>query len=393
MHIKTFLLFFCAIQTSLANNSTSIVNNNVALANNSNIKKSEINAQPPESKVIGEIEQKKSQIVEGEKKQRKALLALYQLNQKLKNIVKDKSKIQNEIDELKIHLDETNRNISELQIVIKKQKANLANRLRAISKMKGSQLMGFLLSSASASDLERNLKILALIAQHDQQQIKEFQSNNHQKIIEKQKLNERLGKLTEKNKDLEVKESRYKGDQATKQLLVERLKKSRLFNLQQISSLREKTKEMNIEDSSLLDSILMPSFYEQRGLLPKPVDGEMVARFGIEKDESYQVQVINKGIYFSVPEGSAVRSVFDGEVSFLGNIPGFGLTVIVDHGDHFYTVYGSNKKTDVEIGQKIKKHQVIAASGIDLKMNKPGTYFEVRHFSEPDDPQKWMKGY
>ncbi len=320
------------------------------------------------------------------------LWILYQLNSKLKKIVKEKSKTQEAIAELQAHLDETNKNIAELEATIKKQKTNLTNRLRGISKMKGSQLMGFLLSSSSASDLERNLKILSLVIQHDQAQIKDFQLNNHQQTIEKQKLSERINHLNEKNDELLTKEAQYKKDQSLKQNLVTKLKSSRLFALQQISVLRKKTDEMHLDDYSLLDPLLKPSFYEQKGFLLKPVDGTQVVRFGLEKDSEHQVQTLNKGIHFSVPEGSAVRAVFEGEVTFSGILPGFGPTVIVDHGDHFYTVYGSNKKLDVDVGQQIKKHQVIAYSGIDMKISSPGTYFEVRHFSEPDDPQKWMKG-
>ena len=52
----------------------------------------------------------------------------------------------------------------------------------------------------------------------------------------------------------------------------------------------------------------------------------------------------------------------------------------------------NNKKIDVGEGQQITQHQMIAQSGIDTKTDLPGIYFEIRHFSEPDDPQKWMKG-
>lgn len=346
----------------------------------------------PSQKLITELETKKKHLEQDEIKQKKALDVLLRLNSKIKSIVKNKSKIQNSINDLQAHLDETNRNISELETIISKQKSLLAERLRAISKMSASQIMGFLLSSSSASDLERNLKILGLVAQRDQKTIKEFQANNRSREVERNKLTERMKTLQDKNLELSQQEYLFIHQQDMKTDLVNTLRKNRLFNLKKISELRQKTQNLNLEDNGVLDTLFKPSFYEQKGHLVQPVEGKVTHRFGLEKDQSHPIQVQYKGVHLSTAEGSPVKSVFEGEISFAGILPGFGPTVIVDHGDHFYTVYGNNKKIDVSEGQKIQKHQVIAHSGFDFHTDEPGIYFEIRHFSEPDDPQKWMKG-
>lgn len=348
---------------------------------------------PPENQsVVEELEKKKKRLEQDEIKQKKALDVLYRLNKKIKSLVKNKSKIQNSINELQVHLDETNKNIVDLEIILRKQKSLLAERLRVISKLGASQLTGFLLSSSSSADLERNLKILGLVIQKDQRSIKEYQSNTRALEVEKSHLTERLKVLQSKNEELNQQEYVFTREQDLKIGLVNTLKKNRLFNLQKITELRKKTVDLNIEDNGILDSLLKPSFYEQKGHLATPVEGKVVHAFGLEKDQVHPIQLQYRGVHFSTPEGSPVKSVFEGEISFVGNLPGFGPTVIVDHGDHFYTVYGNNKKIDVNEGEKIQKHQIIAQSGIDAHTNEPGIYFEIRHFSEADDPQKWMKG-
>ncbi len=346
----------------------------------------------PSQELIEQLEKKKRRLEQDELKQRKALDVLQRLNLKIKKIVKNKSKIQNSIDELQVHLDETNRHITELEAVILKQKSLLAERLRAISKMGASQVMGFLLSSSNAADLERNLKILGLIVQKDQKMIKEFQTNNHELALEKNKLTERMNVLQSKNLELSQQEYMFTHEQDLKKDLVDTLRKNRLFKLKQISELRKKTQGMDLEDNGILDGFLRPSFYEQKGRLLAPVEGKVTRQYGLERDLIHPIQIQHRGVHITAPEGSPVKSVFEGEITYVGILPGFGPTVIVDHGDHFYTVYGNNKKIDVNEGQKIQKHQVIAQSGMNIHMNEPGIYFEVRHFSEPDDPQKWMKG-
>ena len=342
--------------------------------------------------VVEELGKKKKNLEQNEIKQKKALRILYQLNFKIKKIVKEKSKMQNAINELEAHLNETNRNISDLEVLIQKQKLSLAERLKIISKLGASQLLGFLVKSTSSAELERNLKILGLVIQKDGKSIKEFQNNSRQLFVEKEKLAERLNMLQVKNYELGKQEEKFGREQNFKQNIVNSLKKSHLFNLQKISELRKQDHNMSAEDKGLLEALLKPSFYEQKGNLFKPIEGKLTGSFGLEKDPIHSIQIQNHGVRFTAPEGTAVKSVFEGEVSFAGNLPGFGLTVIVDHGDHFYTVYANNKKIDVGEGQQITKHQMIAQSGIDTKTNLPGIYFEIRHFSEPDDPQKWMKG-
>ena len=47
--------------------------------------------------------------------------------------------------------------------------------------------------------------------------------------------------------------------------------------------------------------------------------------------------------------------MFSGEVAFAGKLPGYGRTAIVDHGDHYYTVYGWLGSLNVENGEKIQQ--------------------------------------
>src|SRR6185436_7538907 len=86
-------------------------------------------------------------------------------------------------------------------------------------------------------------------------------------------------------------------------------------------------------------------FRSLKGRLPFPVAGRA------------EVNRVNRGggpaVELVAPSGSVVRSVAAGRVSFADRYDDYGLTVILDHGDHYYSIYGSLGAADVRVGDGI----------------------------------------
>ena len=76
----------------------------------------------------------------------------------------------------------------------------------------------------------------------------------------------------------------------------------------------------------------------------------------------------------------------------MGEMRGLGKVVIVDHGDHYYTIYGNNKEVFVDQGDNLNLHHHIAEIGYSPIYKRKGLYFEIRYFSEPLNPSKWFVG-
>jgi septal ring factor EnvC (AmiA/AmiB activator) len=66
--------------------------------------------------------------------------------------------------------------------------------------------------------------------------------------------------------------------------------------------------------------------------------------------------------------------------------------LVLDHGDHYYTVYAGTKDAVVTVGDQVQPQQKIASTGFSEIHGTQGMYFEIRHFSEPYDPKSWLKG-
>ncbi len=94
------------------------------------------------------------------------------------------------------------------------------------------------------------------------------------------------------------------------------------------------------------------------------------------------------GIELRVPAGTAVRAVFAGRVAFADRYGPYGRIVIIDHGDHYFTVSGNLDQVDVKIGQELSGGDRVGTVGDDGRGSM--LYFEVRHGSHTLAPQPWL---
>ena len=72
-------------------------------------------------------------------------------------------------------------------------------------------------------------------------------------------------------------------------------------------------------------------------------------------------------------------------------LPNFGRTVILDHGDSYYSVYAFVSQLKVHEGDQVREGDVLAVSGSYSPLFGPGLYFEIRHFTDAIDPKPWIK--
>jgi murein DD-endopeptidase MepM/ murein hydrolase activator NlpD len=94
------------------------------------------------------------------------------------------------------------------------------------------------------------------------------------------------------------------------------------------------------------------------------------------------------GLEVRASAGAAVRAVFAGHVAFADRYGPYGRIVILDHGDHYYTVSGNLNEVDVRIGQDVAAGERIGTVGDDGRGSM--LYFEVRHGSRTVAPEPWL---
>jgi septal ring factor EnvC (AmiA/AmiB activator) len=129
-------------------------------------------------------------------------------------------------------------------------------------------------------------------------------------------------------------------------------------------------------------------FVDFRGRLPLPIDGGISARFGDPKNVG---GLKWRGVFLVSPEGRRVESIFRGRVAYADWLRGFGLLLILDHGDGYMTLYGHNQSLLKQVGDWVEAGEAIALVGNTGDATRSGLYFELRHNGEPNDPLKWCR--
>ena len=129
-----------------------------------------------------------------------------------------------------------------------------------------------------------------------------------------------------------------------------------------------------------------------RGRLPFPVHAPIARNFGRVVESEFQTATFRKGVDFDADEGAPVRAVATGRVRYAGRFRGYGNTVIMDHGDDYFTVFAHLARIGVAVGDVVAPRQVLGTVGDSGSLSGPHLYFEVRRGAEPLDPRRWLDG-
>jgi len=153
---------------------------------------------------------------------------------------------------------------------------------------------------------------------------------------------------------------------------------------------RRRLAAMN-RDDRVLARLDRNNFGRNRGLLPWPVAGAVIGEFGRHVHPKYHTVTLNNGIDIQAPEGSAVHCVGDGVVDMVRWMDGYGLSVIVNHGRGFYTIYAHLSAVHVAKDDLVTPGQVIGAVGDTGSLKGTCLHFELREGATARDPRRWFR--
>jgi murein DD-endopeptidase MepM/ murein hydrolase activator NlpD len=129
-------------------------------------------------------------------------------------------------------------------------------------------------------------------------------------------------------------------------------------------------------------SELERGFASMKGRLPFPIPGRA------ELHSARRPGADGPGIEMRAPRGTPVRSVYAGRVAFADEYAAYGKTVILDHGDAYYTVSANLSEISVHVGDEVASGTRIGAVG-DMGQG-PMLYFEIRVGTDTVDPAEWF---
>ena len=123
------------------------------------------------------------------------------------------------------------------------------------------------------------------------------------------------------------------------------------------------------------------------GPMRLPVQGSLLAGFGGNMPDGHR----SDGLLIAGAVGSEVRAVAAGRVAYADWLKGYGLLLIIDHGNGWMSLYAFNDSLLKNVGDSVKVNDAIATLGRSGGQASPALYFELRQNGQPKDPRVWLK--
>lgn len=137
--------------------------------------------------------------------------------------------------------------------------------------------------------------------------------------------------------------------------------------------------------------VLSSNFASNKGKLPMPISGQysITSRFGENKRSKF-VTTSSSGIDLQSQPNSEARVVFNGEVTKIISIPGYGTCILVRHGN-YYTFYGNIDKLSVKQGDKVSTGQRLGTIYTDPDTNVSQMHFQLWQQKNKLNPELWLR--
>ncbi|HNI09715.1 MAG TPA: peptidoglycan DD-metalloendopeptidase family protein, partial [bacterium] len=328
----------------------------------------------------------------------------------------------------------TEERIAELRSILSQTRTELQNlkgltsqRLLQTYKHRDEDPLAYILTSDSWTQAFARMKYLKLIAEQDQRDIQSLRTKKEKietqkKLIEVELLNQQFliseKKREKANLDQQLARrkntlSKIRKDKRLLASLIEQ-RKDDMANLQTIIAALEKKKaeeealaKKRAEEAAAAAKsgktktagsvkykepvyTEKSNFAQYKGRLPYPVPGKIVVSFGNQYNAALGTTTRNTGVDIQSREGAEVHSVAKGKVSLISWLRRLGNTVIIDHGEGFYTVYAHLSEIFVSVDQHVAAGQTIANLD-ESDEGKAVLHFEIYKDREAVDPAGWLR--
>lgn len=228
--------------------------------------------------------------------------------------------------------------------------------------------------SATVTKMEQTLARLDQVEQQLQQQQQRLDSEQQQLLSRSEALQQ--SRQQRQKALLAIEQQLQKQNKSLQQFKADQLRLKRMFaELQQALALNEL-------------QVTNQSFAKLKGTLPWPTtDKRLAQRFGSASAQG----VRRDGMLIHAPMGATVTAVHNGRVVFADWMRGYGMLLILDHGDGYMSLYGHNQNLLKQLGDWVSAGVPIASAGDSGGQSQTGLYFAIRYNGEPINPTAWLR--
>ena len=339
---------------------------------------------------------------------------VHDVNDELSNLERQKESTQRIVNEIERQIGglagQLDRSSAELILAednLAERRAILERRLVDIYKRGALYAFQVLLTAESFGDLLSRYKYLYLTSRQDKALVQDVEKLRNRVVAQRNDILRVRGELDRRRQEREAEFERYgelanesarrlaqlkRSAQATERKLsaLER-DEARLTDV--LAALERARREAKVRGGAGMGPIAGPGSITTAdiGKLDWPVEGTIVYRFGRDTLPSGGVIRWN-GIGIAAPAGTPVKAVQAGRVRLVGQFGTYGLTILLEHGNGYYSIYAHLQTASVKLNDEVNKAQVIGTVGGLSSDYGPHLHFEIRGESQIAlDPADWLR--
>jgi septal ring factor EnvC (AmiA/AmiB activator) len=322
------------------------------------------------------------------------------LQSALKKVELESSKINRNIRRLRTKINKLEKQLTtldqkekDLQQNISEQSDAISEQITAAHQLGDQEPIKLLLNQEDPQQLARVLKYYDYFLKARADKIQRYKKDIDDLTETRAEINRQKLALDQSKKALEADKKTLSNRVKSRKKTLDKLQSSLRTDKKKLSKLqdeRNKLEEIIETVKKAAAKLALPSNYEsftsRKGKLKWPLKGRVAHSFGSKRSGTLRWE----GWLISASAGDAVKTVHHGRVVFSNYLRGFGLLVIVDHGDGYMTLYAHNQELLRETGDWVQSNEVISRAGDTGGLNKPALYFEIRKQGNPADPKVWL---
>jgi septal ring factor EnvC (AmiA/AmiB activator) len=321
-------------------------------------------------KLKDEIAEGKKQVGEAERKRESVLQGIQDLDARLMMSRQRRHRVNRQLKQKDEELEAITNQLDAVRGRIRERRASIVARVRVQYMLGRLGYLKPLLSAEDPSDFHRRFQYLSAISKREYELLDAYRED----VASLEAIERKRGEARDQMLVLKKRTDRQLRD--TRQ--IKRQKKSFLTKVTRQKEQREGVLAELERSAERVDSLLKELEARRRAAIVVPgpgVDGTYIERKGIE---------IRTG------EGSDIRAVMEGTVVYGDWLRGYGLVLILDHGNGFFSLYAHASKLLTEVGARVQAGQAIGETGDTGLIGDTTLYFELRDGSEPVDPLLWL---
>ena len=312
------------------------------------------------------------------------------LDEKISTAEQQLEEQESKITELKDSINKIETELNTVTEKYNKQRKLFEQRLVATYEAGETHYLDILLKSKSLSDFLSSYYIITELSELDSDLIKELEEKKKTIDLSRQKLENEKQELATIVENQTRLSRTLQNTKKMRESFIEKLSDDEKDLQTKIDEINAQYDEVNKQILALAEPGIDTAYIGGELAWPVPGYTRITSKYAMRVHPITGQYKLHTGVDIGAPEGANFIAANDGIVTKAERNTAYGNMVIVDHGGGISTLYAHGSEILVEVGQSVKRGEVVLKVGSTGYSTGPHAHFEVRINGVTTDPLPYI---